>query len=137
MTAESALDPSVTSLAGARGLMQLMPDLADELHAGLQPDVPYDADRLYVAGYNAWLGSTELGQLYTHFHGAGVEPRLPLAIAGYNGGSEAVDRWLSEYETPPDVDWFAENISYSETRRYTRRVLGYLMTYRWIYGDPA
>lgn len=137
MTAESALDPSVTSLAGARGLMQLMPDLADELHGALLPGDPYDADRLYVPGYNAWLGSTELGQLYTHFHGAGIEPRLPLAIAGYNGGSEAVDRWLSEYETPPDVDWFAENISYSETRQYTRRVLGYLMTYRWIYGDPA
>ncbi|MCP4804856.1 MAG: tetratricopeptide repeat protein [Proteobacteria bacterium] len=136
MTAESALDPGVTSLAGARGLMQLMPDLADELHAELLPGDPYDADRLYVPGYNAWLGSTELGQLYTHFHGAGVEPRLPLAIAGYNGGSEAVDRWLSEYAESPDVDWFAENISYSETRRYTKRVLGYLMAYRWIYGDP-
>ncbi|HJN75369.1 MAG TPA: tetratricopeptide repeat protein [Myxococcota bacterium] len=136
MTAESALDPSVTSLAGARGLMQLMPDLAGELHAQRLPGDPYDPDRLYVPGYNAWLGTTEIGELYVRFHGAGVEPRLPLAIAGYNGGSEAVERWLVEYAEPPEVDWFAENISYSETRRYTRRVLGYLMTYRWIYGDP-
>ena len=137
MTAESALDPSVTSLAGARGLMQLMPDLAADLHAQRLPEDPYDPDRLYVAGYNAWLGTTELGELYLRFHGAGVEPRLPLAIAGYNGGSDAVERWLAGYEDPPEVDWFAENISYSETRRYTRRVLGYLMTYRWIYGDPG
>ena len=136
MTAESALDPSVTSLAGARGLMQLMPELAGELHDKRLPEDPYDPDRLYVAGYNAWLGTTELGELYTRFHGAGVEPRMPLAIAGYNGGSEAVERWLSEYEEPPEIDWFAENISYSETRRYTKRVLGYVMTYRWIYGDP-
>ena len=135
MTAESALDPSVTSIAGARGLMQLMPELGQELHGSLLPGVPYDPDRLYVAGYNAWLGTTELGRLYTRFDGAGVEPRLPLAIAGYNGGDEAVARWVSEYDEAPDVDWFAENISYSETRRYVRRVLGYLMSYRWVYGD--
>ena len=135
MTAESALDPSVTSIAGARGLMQLMPELGDELHGLLMPGVPYDPDRLYVAGYNAWLGTSELGRLYSRFEGGPIEPRLPLAIAGYNGGAEAVERWVGEYEQAPDVDWFAENISYSETRRYVRRVLGYLMTYRWVYGD--
>ena len=135
MTAESALNPTVTSIAGARGLMQLMPELGEELHAELLPGVAYHPDRLYVAGYNAWLGTTELGKLYATFDGAGVEPRLPLAIAGYNGGAEAVSRWVGEYEAPPEVDWFAENISYSETRRYVRRVLGYLMKYRWVYGD--
>ncbi len=124
MTAESALDPDVTSIAGARGLMQLMPELGDELHQILLPSVLYNPDRLYVAGYNAWLGTTELGRLYGRFDGAGIEPRLPLAIAGYNGGAEAVERWVSEYDEPPEVDWFAENIGYSETRRYVRRVLG-------------
>jgi soluble lytic murein transglycosylase len=138
MTAESALDPSVTSWAGARGLMQLMPELAEGVHAGLLPNDPYDPDRLYVAGYNAWLGTTELTLLYSQFEDSGVSPHLPLAIAGYNGGADAVQRWLDGYGEPPEVDWFAENISYSETRRYVRRVLGYLMTYRWIYGDqPA
>ncbi len=135
MTAESALDPSVTSWAGARGLMQLMPELAEGVHEGLLPEDPYDPDRLYIAGYNAWLGTTELSQLSQQFYGSGVSPHLPLAIAGYNGGADAVQRWLDGYDQPPDADWFAENISYTETRQYVRRVLGYLMTYRWIYGD--
>lgn len=137
MTAESALDPSVTSIAGARGLMQLMPELGRELHAELLPGAPYDPDRLYAAGYNAWLGTTELGRLHQRFGGAGVNPSLPLVIAGYNGGAEAVSRWLGEYPSPPEGDWFAENVSYTETRRYVRTVLGYVMRYRWIYGDPA
>ncbi|MCB9758643.1 MAG: tetratricopeptide repeat protein [Alphaproteobacteria bacterium] len=135
MTAESALDPSVTSIAGARGLMQMMPELGGELHTILLPASTYDPDQLYVAGYNAWLGTTELGRLHQRFTGAGVSPSLPLVIAGYNGGADAVARWLEGYETPPDADWFAENISYTETRQYVRRVLGYLMTYRWVYGD--
>jgi soluble lytic murein transglycosylase len=135
MTAESALQPDVTSWAGARGLMQLMPSLGQELHAELQPDVAYDPDRLYSAGYNAWLGTTELGRLFTRFEAAGVDPVLPLLTAGYNGGADAVQRWLDGYEEPPPGDWFAENIGYTETRRYTRRVLGFLMAYRWIYGD--
>lgn len=134
MTAESALQPQVSSWAGARGLMQLMPSLGDELHAELQEGIPYDPDRLFIAGYNAWLGTTELGRLDTRFRDAGISPALPLTIAGYNGGAEAVARWVETAESP-DGDWFAENIGYTETRRYCRRVLGFLMMYRWVYGD--
>lgn len=137
MTAESALDPSVSSMAGARGLMQLMPSLGEELNKLLQPGTPFDADRLFVPGYNAWLGTTELGRLKARFASSGVAPVHPLVIASYNGGADAVQRWLSGYESPPDADWFAETISFTETRQYVRRVLGYLMVYRWIYGDSA
>ena len=59
-------------------------------------------------------------------------------IAGYNGGAEAVDRWLRSYPSAPEADRFAEDISFSETRRYVKRVLGYLQTWRLVYGDaPA
>jgi len=135
MTAESALKPWVTSSAGARGLMQLMPTLGEELHGELLGDGAYDPDLLYRAGYNAWLGTTELGQLRSELAVTGLDPLLPAVIAAYNGGSEAVLRWLGEYDAVPDADSFAENISYTETRRYVRRVLGFLMTYRWVYGD--
>lgn len=136
MTAESALKPEVTSWAGARGLMQLMPTLGDELHGELQEGIPYDPDRLYIAGYNAWLGTTELGRLNQRFDQAGINPALPMTIAGYNGGAEAVQRWVDGAESM-DGDVWAENIGYTETRRYCRRVLGFLMQYRWVYGDPA
>ena len=136
MTAESALKPEVTSWAGARGLMQLMPTLGEELHAELQEGIPYDPDRLYIAGYNAWLGTTELGRLHQRFNAAGIQPSLPMTIAGYNGGAEAVQRWVDGAESLEGDVW-AENIGYTETRRYCRRVLGFLMQYRWVYGDPA
>ncbi len=135
MTAESALTPDVSSPAGARGLMQLMPDLAADLHRRRYGDQPYDPDLLFQPGYNAALGVDELSGLHRNLVGAGVDPALPLVIAGYNGGEAAVRRWLGGYETPPEPDRFAEDISYTETRRYVKRVLGYLQLYRMTYGD--
>jgi soluble lytic murein transglycosylase len=142
MTAESALKPWVTSPAGARGLMQLMPALAAGLHRDRFPGSPYDPDQLYQPAYNAMLGVTELGQLQAHFgtdkriRDEGMpHARLPLAIAGYNGGKAAVERWLSAGAAPIEADVFMENIGYTETRRYVRRVLGYMQTYRLVYGD--
>lgn len=136
MNAESGLDPSVTSVAGARGLMQLMPALAESLAKG-RVDA-YTADDLYRAGVNARLGTTELVQLHQRFAGGNVQPSLPLVIASYNGGADAVQRWLGSYVAAPEVDRFAEDISYTETRRYVRRVLGFLQRYRRAWGDtPA
>ncbi len=135
MTVESGLRPDVTSPAGARGLMQVMPALGAELHP-LRFAGPYDPERLYEPGYNALLGTTELGRLQAHWRSSAVQPSLPLVIAGYNGGAEAVDRWLGGYDTPPTAARFSEDISYSETRRYVRKVLGALMAYRLVYGDP-
>lgn len=133
MNAESGLDPSVTSPAGARGLMQLMPALAAQL---AQETVPgFAPDDLYRAGVNARLGTLELSLLQARFGRASTQPSLPLVIAGYNGGGDAVERWIGGYTTAPEPDRFAEDISYTETRRYVRRVLGFLMAYRRAYGD--
>jgi soluble lytic murein transglycosylase len=115
--------------------MQLMPSLAAELHAELLGE-GYDPDWLYQPGYNAWLGTTELGRLGARFVEAGYEAELALIIAAYNGGEEAVMRWLSEVEGPLEIDQFTENIGYTETRRYVKRVLGYLAAYRLVYGEP-
>lgn len=134
MNAESGLDPSVTSVAGARGIMQLMPALAEDLARG-RVDA-FTADDLYRAGVNTRLGTAELVGLHQRYAGGNLQPHLPLVIAGYNGGAGAVDRWLAAYPVRPEVDRFAEDISYTETRRYVRRVLGYLQKYRRAWGDP-
>jgi soluble lytic murein transglycosylase-like protein len=137
MNAESGLDPSVTSPAGARGLMQLMPllatDLAKERVAG------FEVDDLYRAGVNTRLGTTELSLLHGRFASSPLPAGgpLPLVIAAYNGGSDAVSRWLAaDAAAPglPDADRYSEDISFTETRRYVRRVLGYYQRYRRIYG---
>jgi soluble lytic murein transglycosylase len=135
MTAESALQPRVTSWAGARGLMQLMPELGAELHGLRYPDRPYDPSMLYEGAYNASLGTAELRRLHEHFSAQGHEQVLPLAIAGYNGGMDSVDRWLGRVEGDLELDAWAEDIPYSETRRYVRRVLGFLLQYHQAYGE--
>ena len=136
MNAESGLRPEVTSPAGARGIMQLMPDLGSIQHTQLGLAGAYDPDQLYQPGYNALLGTTELISLHSSLADTGVNPLLPLVIAGYNGGEEAVRRWRGDLSLPPpDADRYAEDIGYTETRRYVRRVLGYLQVYRYVYGD--
>lgn len=136
MVAESALDPEVTSPAGARGLMQLMPPVGERLHPTLFPSRDYDVDDLYAGPYNAALGTLELGERTSSLAGVLDITSVPAVVASYNGGEEAVRRWLPDGEPPPFDRW-SEAISYTETRRYVKRVLGFSMALRWVYGDPA
>jgi soluble lytic murein transglycosylase-like protein len=135
MAAESAYKPWVTSQAGARGLMQLMPAVASKLHPSVAGSTPFDADQLYEPDYNAVLGTKELLRLWKYFSDRPEDVRLVATIAAYNGGQEAVERWLAL--APKDVagDVFAENVGYVETRAYVRRVLQHVQTYRVVYGD--
>jgi soluble lytic murein transglycosylase len=136
MTAESGLDPDVTSIAGARGLMQLMPAELSRIHAEAFGQSVADPDDLYAAPYNAAIGTTELGMKHKSLGAVLDGTSLPAVIASYNGGEEAVRRWLTAYPQKPPFDEFAEDVGYTETRQYVRRVLGYVMAYRWVYGDP-
>ena len=55
-----------------------------------------------------------------------------LAIAAYNAGDRAVDRWLQRQGRLPD-DMFIQNIPYGETRRYVQRVLSFWGIYSALY----
>ena len=136
MTAESSLKPEVTSIAGARGLMQVRPEEAERIHKEVFGDSPFDPDDLYRAPYNAALGTAELGMKNESLKGTLSDDSLPAVIASYNGGETAVRRWLAAFEQPPPADEFSEDVGYTETRQYVRRVLGFVMAYRWVYGDP-
>lgn len=137
MWAESRMTPDVTSIAGARGIMQLMPEEAERLHTEvLQLPGPFDSDRLFLAPYNALLGITLLGEKLAAYDGQLTPHALPAAIAAYNGGSDAVTRWLSAYEAlPVDAARFSEDVGYTETRRYVRSVLSYLRTWEQVYEE--
>jgi soluble lytic murein transglycosylase-like protein len=89
MAAESAFQPQAVSPKGAIGLMQLMPSTAQALGAN-----PYDPSQ------NVDAGVRYLRDLLTRY-----DNRLWHALAAYNAGPEAVDRYGG---VPP----YAETINY-------------------------
>jgi soluble lytic murein transglycosylase-like protein len=95
MQVESGYNAQAVSRVGAIGLMQLMPETARNLAVS----DPYDPDQ------NVRGGTTYLRRMLDRFQGS-----LELAVAAYNAGPEAVERYRG---IPP----------YAETRDYVRRVL--------------
>lgn len=100
ITQESGYHPRARSPAGAVGLMQLMP--ATGMRFGLSR-----AERADPA-QNIRAGVRYLKWLIRRFNGV-----LPLALAGYNAGEGAVQKYSNQI--PP----------YRETQQYVRRVLAY------------
>jgi soluble lytic murein transglycosylase-like protein len=93
--AESGGNARAVSRTGARGLMQLMPSTA----AGLGVEDSFKPDE------NVRGGSTYLDSLLTRYH-----DNLALALAAYNAGPAAVDKYRG---IPP----------YRETEAYVARVI--------------
>jgi hypothetical protein len=93
--AESGYNSRAVSRAGARGLMQLMPSTGHN----------YGAHDLFKAEENIAAGTAFLDELLKRYH-----DNLALALAAYNAGPAAVERY---HGVPP----------YRETRAYVTRVI--------------
>lgn len=116
MLQESGFDEQALSPAGARGLMQILPETA----ARLRREGEAEAD-LFDPDVNADLGIRYLGRLLHRFPTAG-------AVAAYNAGEEVVARWIASWK-PEGEEEFVAMIPYAETRAYTARVLDYVRDY--------
>ncbi len=101
---ESDYDPRAVSYAGARGLMQLMPETADRLQVR---DINDPRENIFG-------GVRYLRILANTFNGD-----LGLTVAGYNAGEEAVMRHQG---IPP----------FAQTRDYVVKVTKYYRRYRTI-----
>jgi len=107
--AESNFDHRAVSAVGARGLMQLMPATAATLQVkdSFHPETNIDGGVRY------------LRYLMNMFNG-----NLPLVLAAYNAGENAVMRHNNRI--PP----------YPETQTYVKRVLNYFDGYSKRSGTP-
>src|SRR5208337_4591119 len=112
---ESRYEPEARSIAGAIGLMQLMPQTARRNNKNIKVHLK-NSPELYDARTNILLGSSYFRQLLNRLGS------IPFALASYNGGEDAVRDWLKNgnYRT---VDEFIEDIPYHETRNYVKKVL--------------
>ena len=61
--------------------------------------------------------------------------RLPLAIMAYNAGPGNVNKWLGMMGNLP-LDEFVEEIPFSETRGYVKRVLRSIQIYGSLFNEP-
>ena len=93
--AESSFNPFAVAPKGAVGIMQLMRDTARQ----------YGVINRYDAHENIEAGVKHLKYLYEKYQG-----NLPLTLAAYNAGEEAVSKYKG---VPP----------YRETQNYIRRVM--------------
>jgi soluble lytic murein transglycosylase-like protein len=126
MKAESHYNPDVTSWVGARGLMQIMPGTGARI-ARLMGYDGFHPDELYEPEVNITFGAWYLNRLLTYYKGD-----LLRAVAAYNAGPEAVDRW-SEQTPELELDEFAENIPFQQTHQYVRKVLKFMDVYHRIH----
>ncbi len=127
MREESTFRPEVVSPVGAIGLLQIMPYTGEEIAAGLGVK-GFTPDRLYEPETNIGFSAWYVRKLIAKYGG-----NEALAIAGYNAGPEAVDRWLKQ-RGDLSLDEFIEEIPYTETRRYVKRVLMSYGIYEALYG---
>ena len=97
--AESRFNPMAVSRAGAMGLMQLMPSVAEELGAA-NPFEPRE---------NIMAGARLLRRLLDHHRG-----NVSMTLASYNAGPSAVAHHGNR--VPP----------FRETRRYVKLITGWL-----------
>lgn len=125
---ESAFAPRAVSRAGARGLMQLMPETAEQVARRYKVRLA-SAPPLESPELNIQLGTMHLAELLRDNRGS-----LSLAIAAYNAGQPQVQRWIQRFGYATEEE-FTEDIPYNETRNYVKRVLGSYERYTSLYGS--
>ncbi len=120
---ESMFNGSTTSKKNAKGMMQVrdfvFKDIAKELNMKNKKISNHDA--------NIIAGSHLLQKLLNRYK------NNTLALAAYNAGPTAVERWISDYGRPTDdkysnINWI-ESIPYNETVNYIMRVTESLIVY--------
>ena len=124
---ESMFEARITSPAGARGLMQVMPATGARLAAAAGME-DWDAEMLYHPEINVHLGTRYVAQHLEEYDGS-----LPSVFSAYNAGAHRVE-WWSEFAEYEDDLQFTERIPYRETRDYVKILTRNRAIYAGLYG---
>ena len=124
---ESAFIPDARSPAGALGLMQILPSTGRMLMRTAKRKWR-GRSQLLVPELNVELGTQYIRSLLSEMGGHFV-----LAAASYNAGPHRVRGWLPT-DTDVDAAAWIDNIPFTETRRYVRRLLAYRAIYEYRLG---
>jgi soluble lytic murein transglycosylase len=130
MRQESTFEGFISSGAGARGLMQIIPATGAQLATDLNWPENYSAEDLDRPYVSLFLGTTYLARQRQLFEGD-----LYAMLAAYNGGPGSTLIWRGLLDNQ-DPDLFLETIRFQETRNYIRLITENFYIYRWLYGSP-
>jgi len=128
MRQESGFNARAKSPAGARGLLQMTPDMAAK-YAPLVKLSNVSEDDLYRPDINILVGTAYLSELNKMF------PDLPEAVAAsYNGGEDNVARWVAR-AVHKDPGVFTAEVGFNESKDYVNKVMSNYRAYKILYTD--
>lgn len=113
-----------TSHAGAKGLMQIMPETADYI-ARKSGGTQFTRADLATPQINIAYGTWYLRYLLNKYDGNTI-----LTLAAYNGGEGKVDEWRAAAAAKGEKFRVASHVPFKETRDYVQRVLSARKEYR-------
>ena len=125
---ESEFNYEIKSRAGARGLLQVMPNTLK--HIARKYKIKWHTSWLtQKPAYNAKVASAYIGDRHDEFGGSYI-----MTFAGFNAGPGRVRQWVRQFGDPcsgkiDPIDW-VERIPFTETRKYVQKVLANLQVYR-------
>jgi len=120
---ESRFNPWNESVAGARGLMQIIFSTGEWIAQKLNLE-DFTDEMLFDPEVNIDLGCWYIDYLKERFTNDSI-----LVISGYNAGPGTTSKWLKQYDRS-DLDNFVENVPYSETREHIKKVMKSYQMYK-------
>ncbi|MGQ9501456.1 MAG: lytic transglycosylase domain-containing protein [Anaerolineae bacterium] len=121
---ESLFEPSITSIANARGLAQVIPPTGEWI-AGQLGWTKWQPDDLWRP-----VVSVTFGAYYLHVQLNAFDGQVVPALMAYNAGPGRVRQWLASFS---DLDMLVEMAPISEPARYVRLIYANYYRYRELY----
>lgn len=124
--AESNFEPNAESHRGAKGLMQLMYSTAEDISKRI--GIELNEENILEPDININLGTKYISMLIQKYNNTN------LALAAYNAGSGNVDGWIEKGTLKSDGSDI-ENVPFTETNNYVRKILRDYEIYKNMYEE--